>query len=74
MLTYDEMNEITYVIAVAEYSNLLASLADGWTEQDVLNDMKECIGRGGDGFLETMTDAELEAFAESVWRRIEYAL
>ena len=74
MKTYDEMNDLEYSKAVMGYADLLVSLEDGWSRQDVLDDMKECIGRGGDGFLETMTDAELEAFAESVLRRIEYAL
>lgn len=70
MKSYEEMNEVEYAEAVTEYADLFASLADGWTEQDVLNDMKECIGRGGDGFLETMTDEQLKAFAESVMRKI----
>lgn len=70
MKHYKEMNELEYAEAVAEYADLLASLADGWTEQDVLNDMKECIGRGGDGFLETMTDEQLKAFAGSVMRNM----
>lgn len=70
MKSYEEMNEIEYAEAVTEYADLLASLADGWTEQDVLNDMKECIGRGGDGFLETMTDEQLEAFVGSVMRKM----
>lgn len=70
MKSYEEMNEIEYAEAVTEYADLLASLADGWTEQDVLNDMKECIGRGSDGFLETMTDEQLKAFAASVARKI----
>ena len=70
MKSYEEMNELDYAEAVTEYADLLASLADGWAEQDVLNDMKECIGRGGDGFLETMTDEQLKAFAASVARKI----
>jgi len=71
MKSYEEMNEIEYAEAVTEYADLLASLADGWTEQDVLSDMQECIDRGGDGFLETMTGEQLEAFAKSVHREIE---
>ena len=71
MKSYEEMNEIEYAEAVTEYADLLASLADGWTEQDVLSDMQECIDRGGDGFLETMTGEQLENFAKSVHREIE---
>lgn len=71
MKSYEEMNEIEYAEAVTEYADLLASLADGWTEADVMNDMLECIDRGGDGFLETMTGEQLEAFAKSVHREIE---
>ena len=37
---------------------------------EVLSDMKDCIGRGGDGFLETMTSEQLEAFAASVARKM----
>ena len=75
MKTYDEMNDLEYSEAVMDYADLFAALADGWTKKEVIEDLKECIGRGGDGFIETMTDAELEAFAESVMRRIdEYAL
>lgn len=70
MKSYEEMNELEYAEAVTEYADLLASLADGWTEAEVLNDMQECIERGGDGFLETMTDEQLEAFAASVARKI----
>lgn len=70
MKSYEEMNEVEYAEAVTEYADLLASLADGWTEQDVLNDMKEVIEQGGDGFLETMTDEQLEAFAGSVMRKM----
>lgn len=70
MKSYEEMNEVEYAEAVTEYADLLASLADGWTEQDVLNDMKEVIEQGGDGFLETMTDDQLEAFAGSVMRKM----
>lgn len=70
MKSYEEMNELEYAEAVTEYADLLASLADGWTEQDVLNDMQECIDRGGDGFLETMTSEQLEAFAGSVMRKM----
>ena len=70
MKSYEEMNEAEYAEAVTEYADLLASLADGWTEADVLDDMKECIGRGGDGFLETMTGEQLEAFAGSVMRKM----
>ncbi len=71
MKSYEEMNELEYAEAVTEYADLLASLADGWTETDVLNDMQECIDRGGDGFLETMTGEQLENFAKSVHREIE---
>lgn len=70
MKSYEEMNEVEYAEAVTEYADLLASLADGWTEQDVLNDMKEVIEQGGDGFLETMTSEQLEAFAGSVFRKM----
>lgn len=70
MKSYEEMNEVEYAEAVTEYADTLASLADGWTTEDVLNDMKECIGRGGDGFLETMTDEQLKAFAASVMRKM----
>ena len=70
MKSYEEMNEIEYAEAVTEYADLLASLADGWTEQDVLNDMKEVIEQGGDGFLETMTEEQLKAFAGSVMRKM----
>lgn len=71
MKSYEEMNELEYAEAVTEYADLLASLADGWTEADVMNDMMECIERGGDGFLETMTGEQLENFAKSVHREIE---
>ena len=75
MKPYDEMNDLEYSEAVMEYAGLFATLADGWTKKEVIEDLKECIGRGGDGFIETMTDAELDAFAESVLRRIdEYAV
>lgn len=70
MKSYEEMNELEYAEAVTEYADLLASLADGWTEQDVLNDMKEVIEQGGDGFLETMTEEQLKAFAGSVMRKM----
>ena len=70
MKSYEEMNEIEYAEVVTEYADLLASLADGWTEQDVLNDMKEVIEQGGDGFLETMTEEQLKAFAGSVTRKM----
>ena len=70
MKSYEGMNEIEYAEAVTEYADLLASLADGWTEQDVLNDMKEVIEQGGDGFLETMTEEQLKAFAGSVMRKM----
>ncbi len=71
MKTYEEMNVIEYAEAVTEYAALLGSLAEGWTEADVMNDMLECIDRGGDGFLETMTGEQLENFAKSVHREIE---
>lgn len=71
MKTYEEMNVIEYWEAVKEYASLLGSLAEGWTETDVMNDMQECIDRGGDGFLETMTGEQLENFAKSVHREIE---
>ena len=70
MKSYEEMNELEYAEAVTEYADLLASLADGWTEAEVLNDMKEVIEQGGDGFLETMTEEQLKAFAGSVTRKM----
>ena len=70
MKTYDEMNDIEYWDTVKEYAALLGSLADGWTETDVMNDMQECIERGGDGFIETMTPIQLEDFSRHVYRNI----
>lgn len=69
-MTYNELNDITYAMAAAEYACLLGSLADGWREEEVLDDMKACIERGGDGFIETLSDEQLDAFAHDVWRRI----
>lgn len=71
MKSYEEMNEIEYAQVVTEYADTLASLANGWTTEEILDDMKDCIRQGGDGFLETMTDEQLKAFAASVAREMD---
>lgn len=70
MKSYEEMNEIEYAEAVTEYSDLLASLADGWTENDVWEDLMQ-VRVDGDGFIETMTDDQLWSFAQAVARKME---
>lgn len=70
MKSYDEMNEIEYAEAVTEYADLLASLADGWTENDVWEDLMQ-VRVDGDGFIETMTDDQLWSFAQAVVRKME---
>lgn len=70
MKSYDEMNEIEYAEAVTEYADLLASLADGWTENDVWEDLMQ-VRVDGDGFIETMTDDQLWSFAQAVARKME---
>ena len=70
MKSYEEMNEIEYAEAVTEYADLLASLADGWTENDVWEDLMQ-VRVDGDGFIETMTDDQLWSFAQAVARKME---
>lgn len=70
MKSYDEMDEIEYAEAVTEYADLLASLADGWTENDVWEDLMQ-VRVDGDGFIETMTDDQLWSFAQAVARKME---
>lgn len=70
MKSYDEMNEIEYAEAVTEYADILASLADGWTENDVWEDLMQ-VRVDGDGFIETMTDDQLWSFAQAVARKME---
>lgn len=70
MKSYEEMNEIEYAEAVTEYADLLASLADGWTENDVWEDLMQ-VRVDGDGFIETMTDDQLWSFAQAIVRKME---
>lgn len=70
MKSYEEMNEIEYAEAVTEYADILASLADGWTENDVWEDLMQ-VRVDGDGFIETMTDDQLWSFAQAVARKME---
>jgi len=65
------MSDTEYYDKVRDYASVIGSLAEGWTAEEVLADMEDCIGRGGDGFLETLTSGQLGAFARAVYRELE---
>lgn len=68
---YDNLTEVEYCDLVREYGLLCASLADGWTEEEVLDEFRHCISQGGDRFLNTLTEEQLRSFAESVTHEID---
>ena len=69
MKSYDEMDEIEYYNTVRDYAVLYgAPEFDSVDEESIKLDFEHCIQDGGDGFLETMTPAELDSFVKTVAR------
>lgn len=69
MKSYNEIDEIEYYEYAREYSALYgAPEFDSVDEESIKLDFEHCIQDGGDGFLETMTPAELDSFVKTVAR------
>lgn len=69
-MNYEEMNELQYCEKVREYASVLASLADGWTVEEIRREL-DWADSMGDEFLESMTSEQMDEFAWSVMMEIE---
>lgn len=67
---FDEMTESEYCDTVREYASQYTCLPGKTDEESVRLDFEACIKDGGDGFLETLTESQFNAFVASVMREI----
>lgn len=63
----DEMSPADYRQKAEEYAELYGAPAFRDVDPDAIKgDFKKCIDDGGDGFLETLTEGELDTFVDYV--------